>query len=48
MQEGKNWILPKEINANGFFFDSHWLEILSNHVFPSMGPTGGIVHGFGL
>jgi hypothetical protein len=23
--------------------DSHWLEILSNHLFPSMGPKGGIV-----
>jgi hypothetical protein len=27
MQEGKNWILPKEMNANRFFWDSHWLEI---------------------
>jgi hypothetical protein len=27
MQGGKNWILPKEINANWFFLDSHWLEI---------------------
>ncbi len=27
MQGGKNWILPKEINANRFFWDSHWLEI---------------------
>ncbi len=31
MQGGKNWILPKEINANRFFWDSHWLEIWSNH-----------------
>ncbi len=26
-QGGKNWILPKDINANRFFRDSHWLEI---------------------
>jgi hypothetical protein len=31
MQGGKNWILPKEINANGFFCDSHCLEIWKNH-----------------
>jgi hypothetical protein len=43
MQRGKNWILPKEMNANRFFWDSHWLEIGSNHLFPSMGPNGGIV-----
>ncbi len=43
MQGGKNWILPKEINANRFFWDSHWLEILSNHLCPSMGPNGGSV-----
>jgi hypothetical protein len=41
MQGGKNWILPKEINANQFFWDSHWLEIWPNHLFPSMGPNGG-------
>jgi hypothetical protein len=23
---GKNWILPKEMNANRFFWDSHWQE----------------------
>ncbi len=40
MQGGKNWILPKEINANRFFRDSQWLEIWSNHLFPSTG-TGG-------
>jgi hypothetical protein len=42
MQGGKNWILPKEINANRFFWDSlagNW----SNHVCPSMGPNGGSV-----
>jgi hypothetical protein len=26
-QGGKNWILPKEMNANRFFRDSHWLDI---------------------
>ena len=45
MQGGKNWILPKEMNANRFFWDSHWLEIWSNHLFLSMGPNGGIVYG---
>ncbi len=43
MQGGKNWILPKEMNANRFFWDSHWLEIRSNHFCPSMGPNGGSV-----
>jgi hypothetical protein len=32
MQGGNNWILPKEINANRFFWDSHWLEIWKNHL----------------
>ncbi len=27
MPGGKNWILPKEINANRFVWVSHWLEI---------------------
>ncbi len=40
MQGGKNWFLPKEMNANRFFCDSHWLEIWSNHFYPSMGPNG--------
>jgi hypothetical protein len=39
----KNWFLPKEMNANRFFWDSHWLEIWSNHFYPSMGPNGGSV-----
>jgi hypothetical protein len=43
MQGGKNWFLPKEMNANRFFCDSHWLEIWSNHSYPSMGPNGGSV-----
>ncbi len=43
MQGGKNWILPKEMNANRFLWDSHWLEIWSNHFCPSMGPNGGSV-----
>jgi hypothetical protein len=28
----KNWTLPKEINANRLFWDSHWLEIWLNHL----------------
>jgi hypothetical protein len=43
MQGDKIWILPKEINANRFFWDSHWLEIWSNHSCPLMGPNGGTV-----
>jgi hypothetical protein len=43
MQGGKNWFLPKEMNTNRFFWDSHWLEIWSNHFYPSMGPNGGSV-----
>ncbi len=43
MQGGKNWFLLKEMNANRFFWDSHWLEIWSNHFYPSMGPNGGSV-----
>jgi hypothetical protein len=43
MQGGKNWILPKEMRANRFFWDSRWLEICSNHFFPFMGSNGGIV-----
>jgi hypothetical protein len=43
MQGGKNWISPKEMNANRFFWNSHWLEIWSNHLCPSMGPNGGSV-----
>jgi hypothetical protein len=43
MQGCKNWILPKEIGANWFFWDSHWLEIWSNHFSPSMGQNGGSV-----
>jgi hypothetical protein len=43
MQRGKNWILPKEINENRFFRDSHWQEFWKKHLCPSMGPNGGIV-----
>jgi hypothetical protein len=43
MQGGNNWILPKYINANRFFWDSHWLEIWSNHFCSSMGLNGGSV-----
>jgi hypothetical protein len=42
-QGGNNWFLPKEMNANRFFWDSHWLKIWSNHFYPSMGPNGGSV-----
>ncbi len=42
-QGGKNWFLPKEMNANRFFWDSHWLEIWPNHFYPSIGPNGGSV-----
>jgi hypothetical protein len=34
MQGGKNLILPKEINANRFFWDSHWLDIWIEHLCP--------------
>jgi hypothetical protein len=47
MQGGKNRILPKEMNANRFFWDSHWLEIWSNHFCPSMG-TEWRERGYGL
>jgi hypothetical protein len=30
-------------DANRFYWDSHWLEIWSNHFCPSMGPNGGSV-----
>ncbi len=40
MQGGKNWILPKKMNANRFFWASHWLESWSNYFCPSMGPNG--------
>jgi hypothetical protein len=43
MHGGKNWILPKEMNASRFFWDCHLLEIWSTHLCPSMGPNGGIV-----
>jgi hypothetical protein len=43
MQGDKNRILQKEMRANRFFWDSHWLEIWSNHFCPSMGPNGGSV-----
>jgi hypothetical protein len=33
--------LTKEIYANRFFRDSHWLEIWKNHLSLSMGPNGG-------
>jgi hypothetical protein len=36
----KNWLLPKEMNANRCFWDSYWLKIWSNHLCPSKGPNG--------
>ncbi len=39
MHVDKNWILPNEVNANRFFWDSHWLEIWSNQLCLSMGPS---------
>ncbi len=39
MQEGKNWILPKETMSTG----SHCLKIWKNNLCPSMGPNGGSV-----
>ncbi len=40
MQEGNDWILPNEMNATRFCWDSHWLEIWFNHLFHSMVPNG--------
>ncbi len=40
MQGDKRLILPKEVNANRSFGDSHWLEIWQNHLCPLMGPNG--------
>ncbi len=42
-QGGKNWIFPKEMNANRFFWDSHGWKSGSNHFCPSMGPNEGSV-----
>ncbi len=42
-REVKTGFFPKEMNANRFFWDSHWLEIWSNHFYPFMGPNGGSV-----
>jgi hypothetical protein len=43
IQGGKNWIFPKEINANRFLRGPRWVEIWKNHLCPSMGPNGGSV-----
>ncbi len=41
MQGGQNWTLPKEINADRFFWNSHWLDSWKNqYKCPSMGPNG--------
>ncbi len=47
MQGDKNYILPKEMNANRFFWDSHWLEIWSNHLCPSVHGTEWRERGYG-
>ncbi len=44
----QNWILPKEINANRFFWDSRWLEIWKNHFCPTYGTEMGGAWGNGL
>ncbi len=46
MQGGKNWILPKDINANRFFCDSHCQEIWKNHF--SLYGTEWRQRGYGL
>ncbi len=52
MHGGKNWIFPKEICANRFFWDSHWLEIwkyIYVPLCPSMEPNGwSVASGYGL
>jgi hypothetical protein len=48
MERGKKWIFPKEMNANRFFWDSHWLAIWSNHLCPSMGLNAWRDRGYGL
>jgi hypothetical protein len=47
-QEGKNWILPKETNANRFFRDSHRLEIyrLYKSVVSSACAGPEVINGF--
>ncbi len=48
MQGGKNWILPKEMNANRFFWDFHWLEIWSVKSLLSLYGTEWRERGYGL
>ncbi len=43
MQGGKKLDFAKYISAIRFCWDSHWLEIWSNHFCLSMGPNGGSV-----
>jgi hypothetical protein len=42
MQGGQNWILPKVINEDRFFSDSHWLEIRKNQLCPSKVRMDGV------
>ncbi len=44
---GKNWILPKEINENRFFWDSHWLKIWKKSLV-SLYETEWRERGYGL
>jgi hypothetical protein len=41
LRGGKNWILPKEINANRFFCDCHWLESGKTTYVPQWDPLEG-------
>ncbi len=46
MQGGKNWILPKEMNANRFFWDSHWLQFCPSLYGAELREQGyGLGHG---
>jgi hypothetical protein len=45
---GKNWILPKEMNANRFFRDSRWLESGKTTYCMSLNGTEWRERGYGL
>jgi hypothetical protein len=47
MQGDENWIFPKEINANWFFWDSHWLGNLVKPLLSLYG-TEWRERGYGL
>jgi hypothetical protein len=48
MQGGKNCILLKEINANRFFWDSHWLDNCMVKPLLSLYGTEWRERGYGL